>query len=36
MGNTDAVRSAVVSPDGKYLYTISDDKTARKWAIPGF
>ncbi|MFL6211258.1 MAG: hypothetical protein ACJ74W_20580 [Pyrinomonadaceae bacterium] len=34
-GHTESIESAVYSPDGKYILTISDDNTARVWKASG-
>ena len=34
-GHTSWVRSVAVTPDGKTLFSGSDDNTVRSWALPG-
>jgi WD40 repeat protein len=34
-GHTDAVNTAVFSPDGKFIVTASDDHTTRIWSLQG-
>ncbi len=32
-GHSDLVRSLAVSPDGRFVYSGSDDKTVKQWEV---